>query len=108
MPVPIAYAHRIINRLTDCRKKGEVDWLRPDSKSQVTVEYEDGRPVGISAVVGSTQHSGKVDQKQINDYVLPEVIGKTIPKRLLNSTTKDHVNPTPPFRASGPHGHPAP
>src|SRR6185369_17585711 len=72
MPVPISYAHRIINRLTECRKKGEVDWLRPDSKSQVTVEYENGRPVGISAVVVSTQHSEKVEQNEIADYVRSE------------------------------------
>src|SRR5579863_1214828 len=95
MPVPIAYAHRIINRLTECRKKGEVDWLRPDSKSQVTVEYENGRPVGISAVVVSTQHSDMVDQKKISDYVVSEVIGKTIPRELLSSSkTKYHINPT--------------
>ena len=104
MPVPIAFAHRIINRLTDCRKKGEVDWLRPDSKSQVTVEYENGRPVGISAVVVSTQHSEKVDQKRISDYVIPEVIGKTIPKELLSSKTKYHINPTGRFVIGGPHG----
>jgi S-adenosylmethionine synthetase len=104
MPVPIAFAHRIINRLTDCRKKGEVDWLRPDSKSQVTVEYENGLPVGISAVVVSTQHSEKVDQKQISDYVISEVIGKTIPKNLLSSKTKYHINPTGRFVIGGPHG----
>ncbi|HEV3024789.1 MAG TPA: methionine adenosyltransferase, partial [Pirellulales bacterium] len=74
------------------------------SKSQVTVEYEDGRPVGISAVVVSTQHSEKVDQKKINDYVVPEVIGKTIPKNLLNSKTKYHINPTGRFVIGGPHG----
>ncbi|HLJ11870.1 MAG TPA: methionine adenosyltransferase [Planctomycetaceae bacterium] len=104
MPVPIAFAHRIINRLTDCRKKKEVDWLGPDSKSQVTVEYENGRPVGISAVVVSTQHSDRVDQKQIADYVIPEVIGKTIPKHLLTSKTKYHINPTGRFVIGGPHG----
>jgi S-adenosylmethionine synthetase len=104
MPVPIAYAHRIINRLTDCRKKKEVDWLRPDSKSQVTVEYENGRPVGISAVVVSTQHSEKVEQDEIADYVKSEVIGKTIPKNLLNSNTKYHINPTGRFVIGGPHG----
>src|SRR5947208_3394587 len=71
---------------------------------EVTVEYEDGRPVGISAVVVSTQHSEKVDQKQINDFVIPEVIGKTIPKDLLNSKTKYHVNPTGRFVIGGPHG----
>ncbi|MFN0052035.1 MAG: methionine adenosyltransferase [Planctomycetales bacterium] len=104
MPVPIAYAHRIINRLTDCRRNGEVDWLRPDSKSQVTVEYENGRPVGISAVVVSTQHNESVDQKQIADYVLSEVIAKTIPKSLLSSHTKYHINPTGRFVIGGPHG----
>jgi S-adenosylmethionine synthetase len=104
MPVPIAFAHRIINRLTDCRKKGDVDWLRPDSKSQVTVEYENGRPVGISAVVVSTQHSEKVSQEQIAEYVKAEVIGKTIPKNLLNSNTKYHINPTGRFVIGGPHG----
>lgn len=104
MPVPIAFAHRIINRLTECRKKGEVKWLRPDSKSQVTVEYEGGRPVAISAVVVSTQHDESVEQKQIADYVIPEVIGKTIPKNLLTSHTKYHINPTGRFVIGGPHG----
>ena len=104
MPVPIAFSHRLINRLTDCRKKGEVDWLRPDSKSQVTVDYEGGKPVGISAIVISTQHSEKVDQKQISEYVIGEVIGKTIPKNLLNSNTKYHINPTGRFVIGGPHG----
>src|SRR5947207_7769020 len=85
MPVPIAYAHRIINRLTDCRKKKEVDWLRPDSKSQVTVEYENGRPVGISAVAVSTQQSEKVEQKEITNYVVSAVLSKTIRKKLLNA-----------------------
>lgn len=104
MPVPIAFAHRIINRLTDCRKKGEAKWLRPDSKSQVTVEYEGGRPVGISAIVVSTQHDESVEQKQIADYVIPEVIEKTIPKSLLTSRTKYHINPTGRFVIGGPHG----
>jgi S-adenosylmethionine synthetase len=104
MPAPIAFAHRIINRLTECRQKGEVDWLRPDSKSQVTVEYEDGTPVGISAVVVSTQHAENVDQKQIADYVIPEVVRKTIPAGLLNSKTKYHINPTGRFVIGGPHG----
>jgi S-adenosylmethionine synthetase len=104
MPVPIAFAHRIINRLTECRQKGEVNWLRPDSKSQVTVEYEGGKPVGISAVVVSTQHAETVDQKQIADYVIAEVIGKTIPKHLLSAKTKYHINPTGRFVIGGPHG----
>jgi S-adenosylmethionine synthetase len=104
MPAPIAFAHRIINRLTECRKRGDVDWLRPDSKSQVTVEYENGRPVGISAVVVSTQHSEKVEQKQIHDYVISEIIKKTIRHDLLTSNTRYHINPTGRFVIGGPHG----
>lgn len=104
MPVPIAFAHRIINKLTEVRQKGVVKWLRPDSKSQVTVEYENGRPVGISAVVVSTQHDESVNQKQIEDFVIPEVIGKTIPKALLSAKTKYHINPTGRFVIGGPHG----
>lgn len=104
MPVPIAYAHRIINALTECRQKKRVDWLRPDSKSQVTVEYNGNRPVGVSAVVVSTQHSEAVDQKQIADYVIPEIIGKIIPAEMLSSKTKYHINPTGRFVIGGPHG----
>jgi S-adenosylmethionine synthetase len=104
MPVPIALAHRIINRLTECRQKGAVDWLRPDSKSQVTVQYEGARPVGISAVVVSTQHSEKVSQSEIHDYVVSEVVGTTIPKSLLSARTKYHINPTGRFVIGGPHG----
>jgi S-adenosylmethionine synthetase len=104
MPVPIAYAHRIINKLTECRQKKAVDWLRPDSKSQVTVQYENGRPVGVAAVVVSTQHSEQVEQKQIADYVISEIIEKVIPKQLLSSKTKYHINPTGRFVIGGPHG----
>jgi len=104
MPVPIAYAHRIINRLTDVRQKGVVDWLRPDSKSQVTVEYRDGKAVGIAAVVVSTQHSESVSHKDISDFVISEVIKKTIPAELLTSQTKYHINPTGRFVIGGPHG----
>jgi S-adenosylmethionine synthetase len=104
MPVPIAYAHRIINRLTEVRQKGVVDWLRPDSKSQVTVEYRDGKAVGISAIVVSTQHSEKVSHKEISDFVISEVIQKTVPSHLLNSQTKYHINPTGRFVIGGPHG----
>ena len=104
MPVAIAYAHRIINALTDCRKKKLVDWLRPDSKSQVTVEYDGSKPVGVSAVVVSTQHAEKVDQKQIAEYVIPEVIGKIIPADMLSAKTRYHINPTGRFVIGGPHG----
>ncbi|MFM7866587.1 MAG: methionine adenosyltransferase, partial [Planctomycetaceae bacterium] len=94
MPVPIAFAHRLINRLTDVRKEGLVNWLRPDSKSQVTVEYEGNRPVRVDAVVISTQHGEKVSQKAIADFVKKEVIGKVIPAEMLDSKTKYHINPT--------------
>lgn len=104
MPVPIAFSHRIINRLTECRQKGMVDWLRPDSKSQVTVEYNGNKPVGVSAVVVSTQHAAAVDQKQIADFVIPEVIAKSIPASMLTSKTKYHINPTGRFVIGGPNG----
>lgn len=104
MPVPIAYAHRIINALTECRQKNRVDWLRPDSKSQVTVEYNGSTPVAVSAVVVSTQHSEAVEQKDISDYVIPEIIAKNIPASMLSSKTKYHINPTGRFVIGGPHG----
>lgn len=104
MPVPIAFSHRIINRLTECRQKGMVDWLRPDSKSQVTVEYNGNKPVGVSAVVVSTQHAESVDQKQIADFVISEVINKSVPASLLSSKTKYHINPTGRFVIGGPNG----
>ena len=105
MPLPIALAHRIINRITEARQKGEVDWLRPDSKSQVTVEYDDqNRPVGIAAVVVSTQHAEKATQEQIHDFVTSEVINKSVPGHLLSKNTKYHINPTGRFVVGGPHG----
>ncbi|HBC62270.1 MAG TPA: methionine adenosyltransferase, partial [Planctomycetaceae bacterium] len=104
MPVPIAFAHRLINRLTDVRKEGLVNWLRPDSKSQVTVEYEGNRPVRVDAVVISTQHGEKVSQKAIADFVKKEVIARVIPAEMLDSKTKYHINPTGRFVVGGPHG----
>ena len=74
MPLPIALSHRIINRITEARQKEEVNWLRPDSKSQVTIEYDGNKPVGISAVVVSTQHTPEVSQETIREYVIEEVI----------------------------------
>ena len=104
MPVPIALAHRVINRLTEVRQNGDVDWLRPDSKSQVTVEYDGAKPVGIPAVVVSTQHSADVSQEEIAEYVKSAVIRETIPESFLSSETKYHVNPTGRFVIGGPHG----
>lgn len=105
MPLPIALSHRIINRLTDARQKGEVNWLRPDSKSQVTVEYnEKNQPVGISAIVVSTQHSESVPQDEISEFVRSVVIRDSVPAALLKSSTNYHINPTGRFVIGGPHG----
>ena len=105
MPLPIALAHRIINRLTEARQQLQVDWLRPDAKSQVTVEYDSkNKPVGISAVVVSTQHDDKVSQADISDFVIENVVKKSIPPNLLSDKTKYHINPTGNFVVGGPHG----
>ncbi|HET6426255.1 MAG TPA: methionine adenosyltransferase [Planctomycetaceae bacterium] len=105
MPLPIALSHRIINRVTEARQKGEVDWLRPDSKSQVTVEYNDkNEPVGISAVVLSTQHAEKATQEMIHEFIKTQVIQKSVPANLLTKNTKFHINPTGNFVVGGPHG----
>jgi len=104
MPVPIALSHRLINRLAEVRQNGDVDWLRPDSKSQVTVEYDGSTPVGVSAVVISTQHGEEIEQSDIADFVISEVIRDSIPENLLAEGTKYHVNPTGRFVIGGPHG----
>ncbi len=104
MPLPIALAHRILNRLTRVRQQGEVDWLRPDSKSQVTVEYDGDRAVRIDSVVVSTQHSPKVTQAQIKDYVIKNVIASELPRELISGDIKYHINPTGNFVVGGPHG----
>lgn len=104
MPVPIAYAHRLINRLTEVRQKGVVNWLRPDSKSQVTVEYDGTKPVRVEAIVISTQHAENVTQEEISAFIKKEVIGHVIPANMLDSNTKYHINPTGRFVIGGPHG----
>lgn len=104
MPVPIAYAHRLINRLAEVRLKGGITWLRPDSKSQVTIEYDGMKPVRVEAIVISTQHDETVTQEQIADFVKKEVIGKVIPAEMLDKNTKYHINPTGRFVVGGPHG----
>jgi S-adenosylmethionine synthetase len=104
MPVPIAYAHRLINRLTEVRQKGVVNWLRPDSKSQVTVEYDGTKPVRVEAIVISTQHAENVTQEEISAFVKKEVIGHVIPANMLDNNTKYHINPTGRFVIGGPHG----
>jgi S-adenosylmethionine synthetase len=104
MPLPIALAHRILNRLTVARQKKEVDWLRPDSKSQVTVEFEDNRPVRIDTVVVSTQHAPQATSQQIRDYVINQIIRPCLPKDLINGDIKYHINPTGRFVVGGPQG----
>jgi S-adenosylmethionine synthetase len=96
-------AHRILNRLTEARQQGEVDWLRPDSKSQVTVEYDGDRPVRIDTVVVSTQHSPDVSNKEISGYVRELVAGQ-LPGDLTSGEIKYYINPTGRFVIGGPHG----
>jgi len=103
MPMPIALSHRITNRLTDARFSKEVSWLRPDSKSQVTVEYDGYKPVRIDTVVVSTQHSPDVSQSEIRDYVINQVIKQCLPSELVKGDIKYHINPTGKFVVGGPH-----
>ncbi|MBN2217564.1 MAG: methionine adenosyltransferase [Pirellulales bacterium] len=104
MPMPIALARRILDRLTEIRERGEVSWLRPDSKSQVTVEYDGDDPVRIDTVVVSTQHSPDVTQSQIREYVIEQVVKPLLPPELVNGQITYHVNPTGQFIVGGPHG----
>ena len=104
MPLPIAMAHRLMENLTKLRKSRQLDFLRPDSKSQVTVRYADGRPVEVTAVVISTQHSPNVKYEKIRESIIEELIKKTIPEQYLTRSTVYHVNPTGSFIIGGPHG----
>jgi S-adenosylmethionine synthetase len=104
MPLPIALAHRLMENLAQLRREKKLDFLRPDGKSQVTVRYLNGRPVGISAVVVSTQHSPAVGHATIREAIIEELIKKTIPAEYLDQATTYHVNPTGSFIIGGPHG----
>ena len=104
MPLPISLSHRIINRLAEARQKKEVDWLRPDSKSQVTVEYEGNRPVRIDTVVVSTQHSPHVENDTIRAFIIEKIVKPLLPKHLDTSDVTYHINPTGRFVVGGPHG----
>ena len=104
MPMPISLAHKLAKRLTEVRKSGEMDYLRPDGKSQVTVEYDDGKPVRIDAVVISSQHSPDISQEQLHEDIRREVIEKVIPAELLDENTKYYINPTGRFVVGGPQG----
>ena len=103
MPLPIMAAHHLVRRLTDARRAGELDFLRPDGKSQVTVEYRDGRPARIDAVVVSTQHD-PIDQGELRERVKETVIDAVIPVDMVDEDTKYHINPTGNFVVGGPHG----
>jgi S-adenosylmethionine synthetase len=104
MPVPIALSHRILNRLTKARQNNDVSWLRPDSKSQVTVEFDGDRPVRIDTVVVSTQHSEEVEHEEIYDYVVKEIVEPELPAELVEGKPTFHINPTGRFVVGGPHG----
>lgn len=104
MPLPIYYAHRIMQRQAEVRKDGRLPWLRPDAKSQLTVKYVDGKPVAIDTVVVSTQHSPEVSHAQITEAVVEEIIKPVLPPELLNGNTRYLINPTGRFVVGGPHG----
>jgi len=104
MPLPIMLAHALTRRLSEARRAGELRWLRPDGKSQVTVEYVDGKPVRVQAVVVSTQHSPEVSHEEIRREVIARIIRPVIPAAYLDDRTDYHVNPTGKFVTGGPHG----
>jgi S-adenosylmethionine synthetase len=103
MPLPIALSHRILNRLTEARKKGEVNWLRPDSKSQVTVEFDGNTPIRVDTVVVSTQHSADVSNSDIQKFVIEKVVKPSLAEWASDDITY-HINPTGRFVVGGPHG----
>ncbi len=104
MPMPILMAHKLVKRLADVRKSGEIKFFRPDAKSQVTVKYENGKPKFIDTVVVSTQHTPEVSSEMIRDAVIESVIKKVIPADMLTAETKFYINPTGRFVVGGPHG----
>jgi S-adenosylmethionine synthetase len=104
MPMPILYAHRLVKRLADIRKKGEVNFLRPDGKSQVTVEYQNDKPKRISTIIVSTQHDAAVTLPTLEEMVRELVVKNVIPSNLWDKNTKIYVNPTGRFEIGGPHG----
>ena len=104
MPAPITYAHRLVQKQSMVRKTGNLPWLRPDAKSQVTFVYEDGKPSRIDAVVLSTQHDPDVTQKDLHEAVMELIIKPTLPEKWLSARTKFHINPTGRFEIGGPVG----
>jgi len=104
MPAPISYSHDLVKRQATVRKSGELPWLRPDAKSQVTFRYEDNVPVAIDAVVLSTQHDPDISQKDIHEAIMESVIKPVLPAKWLSAKTKYHINPTGKFVIGGPMG----
>ena len=104
MPMPIHFAHKITQRLSEARKKGELKFLRPDGKSQVTIQYVNNRPVKVDTVVVSSQHSPDVDSKTLKEAIINEVVKKAIPAEFLDKNTKYFINPTGRFVVGGPQG----
>ena len=104
MPMPISLAHKMAKKLTQVRKDGILDYLRPDGKTQVTVEYDDDKPVRVDAVVVSSQHSPDVDIQKLREDIKREVILTTVPAELIDENTKFYINPTGRFVVGGPNG----
>ena len=104
MPAPITYAHRLVKRQAELRKSGELSWLRPDAKSQITFRYENDLPVGIEAVVLSTQHSSEIGLETLRKAVLEQIIKPVLPSEWINDKTQFHINPTGKFVIGGPVG----
>ncbi len=104
MPAPIEYAHRLMQRQSELRRAGELPWLRPDAKAQVTLKYDGNRPIAIDAVVLSTQHDPSISQKDLQDAVMENIIKQVLPAELLHQGTRYHINPTGKFVIGGPVG----
>ena len=104
MPAPIYYSHRLVEKQAELRRSGSADFLRPDAKSQISVRYEDGKPVSVDAVVLSTQHSADIDQEALRAFVKREIIEAVLPSEWLSNDTHYHINPTGQFIIGGPMG----
>ena len=104
MPAPIDFAHRLVRKQSEVRKSGKLNWLRPDAKSQVTLRYENNKPVGINAVVLSTQHEPEISLKDLREAVMEEIIKPVLPEKWLHEKTLYHINPTGRFVIGGPVG----
>jgi S-adenosylmethionine synthetase len=104
MPAPIYYSHRLVEKQAELRRSGAADFLRPDAKSQISVRYEDGKPVAVEAVVLSTQHSANIEQEALRNFVKREIIEAVLPSEWLSADTQYHINPTGQFIIGGPMG----